>query len=42
MVNSEDGVEPIVGNVVSRVELLSSVGDSNVVLMGDIAVVNVD
>ncbi len=41
VVNSEDEVEPIVGNVVSSVDLLSSVEDV-VMVIGDIAVVNTD
>ncbi len=43
VVDGEDGEVPVVDNVVSSVELLSNVDDSNVdVVMEDIAVVNVD
>ncbi len=43
VVDSEDGDVPVVDNVVSSVEPLSSVDDSNVdVLVGVITVVNVD
>ncbi len=42
-VDGEDGEVPIEEDVVSSVELLSLVDDSNVdILVGDIAVVNVD
>ncbi len=43
VVDGEDGEVPIEEDVVSSVELLSLVDDSNVdILVGDIAVVNVD
>ncbi len=43
IVDGEDGEVPIEEDVVSSVELLSLVDDSNVdILVGDIAVVNVD
>ncbi len=43
VVDGEDGDVAVVDNVVSSVELLSLVDDSNVdVLVGDISVVNVD
>ncbi len=43
VVDGEDGEVPVVDNVVSSVELLSSVEDSNIdLLVGVITVVNVD
>ncbi len=43
VIDGEDGEVPVVDNVVSSAELLSSVDDSNVdMLVGVITVVNVD